>query len=42
MGILMALGGYCQEKNKAKQSQSTPISVSPQHCCGVENLFEKT
>jgi len=25
-----------------KQSQTKPISVSPQHRCGFENEFEKT
>jgi len=39
MEILMGRGG---EKTNPIQSQTNPLSVSPQHCWGIENEFEKT
>jgi len=39
MEISMGRGG---EKTKPIQSQTNPISFSPQHCCGVEKQVEKT
>ena len=41
MEIYVILGGFRRQKTNPIQTQTNPISVSPQHCWGLKGYLKK-